>query len=171
MTFFFQDSFFFLSSIINFVIRMKKTKSDYLYVGAQGFLFLLYVIPAQIMSFSSHTFFTILGIALLVLGIVISFISILQLNTNLSPFPTPVYGSKLIDVGLYKYIRHPIYTGILCIMFGYGIYEASGYKLLVTLILWILFFFKSRYEEEKLAIRFPKYAEYKKRTGRFFPKF
>ncbi|PTX59766.1 protein-S-isoprenylcysteine O-methyltransferase Ste14 [Kordia periserrulae] len=149
---------------------MKKTKSDYVYVGVQVLLFALYMIPVSALSFSNHIILSVLGMLLLVLGIVMGFISMLQLNTNLTPFPTPVSGSKLIEVGFYKYIRHPIYTSILMVLFGYGMHEASGYKLLVTLALLLLFFFKSTYEEQKLSIRFPKYVDYKKRTGRFFPK-
>ena len=36
----------------------------------------------------------------------------LQLNRNLSPFPSPKKESKLSTSGAYKYIHHPIYTGL-----------------------------------------------------------
>ena len=86
------------------------------------------------------------------------FLHVIQLNKNLSPFPSPINGGELIDTGLYNYIRHPIYTSILSTLFGYGLYSASGYKILLTIALLVLFFYKSKYEEKKLG-------EFGKRKG------
>lgn len=106
----------------------------------------------------------------MILGIIIVLLAILQLHKNLSPFPSPKTNSELITVGLYKYIRHPIYTGIIVITIGYGLYTDSVYKILIALGLSILFYFKSKYEEQQLSIAFKSYKNYKKATGRFFPR-
>lgn len=100
----------------------------------------------------------------------IGILALLQLNKNLSPFPTPIVGGELIQTGLYKYIRHPIYRSILLSLWGCGLYTGSSYKLIITTILLFLFLSKSRYEEEKLSQVFTAYANYMKRTGRFFPR-
>jgi protein-S-isoprenylcysteine O-methyltransferase Ste14 len=111
-----------------------------------------------------------IGVVLLILGALTTLIAVLQLNLHLSPFPSPLPGSKLIVTGVYKFIRHPIYTGIITVFFGYAIIADSGYKLLVALILTVLFYFKSKYEEKRLIDLFPDYLEYKKKSGRFFPR-
>ncbi|PKP27121.1 MAG: hypothetical protein CVU03_00860 [Bacteroidetes bacterium HGW-Bacteroidetes-2] len=85
-------------------------------------------------------------------------------------FPTPKADGTLIQTGLYKYIRHPIYTSILMLFLGYSIYQNSFYKLIITLVLGVLFYFKSKYEEKQLAIKFPEYLAYKNKTGRCLPK-
>lgn len=149
---------------------MKKTSKDYMYVGIQFILFAVYIIPVTIITFVSGTVFNIIGIILLTLGALTGLLSIIQLNKNLSPFPTPITGGKLIETGLYKYIRHTIYTGILSTLLGYGLYSGSGYKILITMTLLVLFFYKSKYEEKKLSLVFSEYPEYMKKTGRFFPK-
>lgn len=149
---------------------MKKSNWDYLYVGVQFVLFIAYILPTTALGFSTYEILNTIGLITLILGVLIGIISLLQLNKNLSPFPTPVSGGKLIQVGIYKYVRHPIYTGILLAFFGYGLHTGSGYKLIISLALLILFFFKSKYEEKKLKSIFVDYSMYKKRTGRFLPK-
>lgn len=149
---------------------MKKTSKDYIYVGTQFILFAVYVIPVQAITFASATFVNVLGIILVLVGVLMGLLSVIQLNKNLSPFPTPINGGELIETGLYKYIRHPIYTSILSALVGNGLYSGSAYKILITVTLLILFFYKSQYEEKKLSLVFKDYPEYMKKTGRFLPK-
>lgn len=149
---------------------MKKTKSDYIYVGFQCILFAIYIIPVTVATFTSGAILNLVGISLITLGILMGLLSVIQLNKNLSPFPTPVTGGKLIENGLYKYMRHPIYTSILSALLGFGLHAGSGYKILITITLLVLFFFKSKYEEKKLSSIFTEYPAYIKKTGRFLPK-
>jgi protein-S-isoprenylcysteine O-methyltransferase Ste14 len=110
-----------------------------------------------------------IGLTIAVFGGIIITLALLQLNKNLSPFPTPKECSSLLQNGLYKYSRHPIYSGIILLFLGYSLYQNSGYKLLISLLLVILFYFKSNYEEQRLEQKFPDYKHYRSKTGRFFP--
>lgn len=150
---------------------MKLQKADFTFVMIQCGLFFLYIFDIPQWQCTLPKLIVLTGIPVTILGLAIILIAILQLNKNLSPFPTPKSGSQLIQNGLYKYIRHPIYTGILLLFLGYSIYATSGYKLLITFLAFVLFAYKSRYEEKRLTLVFEEYAAYKKRTGRFFPKF
>lgn len=149
---------------------MKRPKADIIYVLIQFVLFLLFILEVSHLRFVLPDIISTIGIIGVVVGFVTILISLLQLNRHLSPFPSPKSGSHLIQNGIYKYIRHPMYTGILILFFGYSMYTASGYKLIVTFLLFVLFTLKSRYEEERLAGNFKGYSEYKKKTGRFLPK-
>lgn len=111
------------------------------------------------------------GVAIFVLGFIITVVAVMQLNVNLSPFPSPLPGAQLIETGVYKFVRHPIYTGLILAFFGYAIISDSGYRLVVSALLFLLFYFKTRYEEKQLLGKFSNYSEYKKRAGRFFPWF
>jgi len=53
---------------------------------------------------------------------------------------------------------------------GIAFYTASYPRLAVTALLFILFHYKSRYEEQMLIEKFPGYVDYKLNTGRFLPK-
>ena len=91
-----------------------------------------------------------------------------QLNKNLTPFPTPKENGFLINTGLYKYVRHPIYSGIFLAAIGIAFYTSSYWQLVISFILLILFYYKSKYEESLLIETYKEYEEYKKVTRRFF---
>jgi len=109
------------------------------------------------------------GVVIFVIGAFITITAALQLNFNLSPFPSPLPGSNLIENGVYKFIRHPIYTGLILSFFGFAIISDSGYRLVIATVLFLLFYYKTIYEEKQLIDKFPDYLEYKNRSGRFFP--
>lgn len=104
-----------------------------------------------------------------VCGLLIIALAMLQLNHNLTPFPTPKENGILIQSGLYKFVRHPIYSGIIVGAIGFGFALGSGWKIGIGAALWLLFFVKSTYEEKLLVTQYADYEAYQKRTGRFFP--
>lgn len=149
---------------------MKLKAKDFLFVGVQFVLFIAYIFTPNIINISTYKVVSYVGLFIAIIGFFITLIALLQLNTNLSPFPTPKSNSSLITNGIYKFIRHPIYTGIILITFGYGLHTDSLYRMIISMLLYILFYFKSSYEEERLKITFSDYDSYKTKSGRFFPK-
>lgn len=143
---------------------------DYLFVLTQFLLFLAYVFDVAALGFPLPDVLGYFGLFLALAGLCTCGLALLQLNKNLSPFPTPVRAGELVTNGVYAYARHPIYSGILLFGLGYGLYLGSGYKLLITAALLVLFYFKSSYEERLLAERYKNYPAYRQRVGRFGPK-
>lgn len=143
---------------------------DIVFVLLQLALFIAFAYDVRAMAIYFPVYLFWFGVAILVLGALITTTGALQLNVHLSPFPSPLPGSSLIENGVYRWVRHPIYTGILMGFTGFAIIADSGYKLLITAMLLLLFYLKSKYEEKRLELNFSDYSEYKKRTGRFFPK-
>jgi protein-S-isoprenylcysteine O-methyltransferase Ste14 len=146
------------------------SKKDIFFVSAQLVLFLFYLIPtpAYQLKYNSkiaENFFLIITL----IGILLIVISLLLLNKNLTPFPTPKQNGELIKTGVYKTIRHPIYTGIILTTFFYALYSHGLLKIGIAIILFILFYFKSKYEERLLQKKFPDYYNYTKHTYRFLP--
>lgn len=149
---------------------MKRTTRDIVFVTIQCCLFLLYVIEIKSWIFDRISIFNYTGVALAGIGVVVLIMALVQLSSNLSPFPSPKPTAQLIQHGLYGYVRHPIYTGILLIAFGMALYMGSFFKILVFIALYALFYYKSLYEEQRLMLFFPSYGIYKNKTGRFMPK-
>ncbi|MGA8852839.1 MAG: isoprenylcysteine carboxylmethyltransferase family protein [Christiangramia sp.] len=149
---------------------MQLKAKDYILVGFQIILCVVYIYDFKLINLKMLPFIKLVGIILTVSGIIILLLGMLQLNKNLSPFPTPKANSEFVKTGLYKFVRHPIYTGILLNFLGYGIYSGSVFRILITLVLYILFIMKARYEEKLLMKRYNNYASYREKTGRFFPK-
>lgn len=136
----------------------------------QLLFFVAYIAPVEWYDLGfSHNWRSVF-ICISILGGFVLCLAALQLNRNLSPFPVPKKDGELVQSGLFRYMRHPIYTGILLLLGGYGVYDASLYKLWVAVALWVLFYFKSSFEEQLLEEKFPEYKNYKKKVGRFWPK-
>ncbi|SDS44960.1 Protein-S-isoprenylcysteine O-methyltransferase Ste14 [Gillisia sp. Hel1_33_143] len=146
------------------------TEKDWMYVLLQFILFGVYLIEIDLITISMPEWFKLGVLTFSVLGIIIIVLSFYQLGSNLSPFPSPVKNADLITTGIFKYLRHPIYTGILLILFSVAIYNTSEYKLIISILLLILFQFKSKYEESRLIANFENYKDYMKDTGKFIPK-
>ena len=144
-----------------------KTKKDYIYVGIQLVLFVVYFLPIQNTNINLPEWLRYSGLLMLILGLVLALVALLQINTKLSPFPTPVTNGKLITTGAYSIARHPIYASVLAITLGYAIYTVSLFKFVIFVLLWMLFYFKSKYEEQLLLEKFSHYSDYKQKTRRF----
>lgn len=149
---------------------MKLHYIDYILVVLQGVLLILYVWEVPLMELALPMYLKGTGLVIAIFGFLLFVVALLQLNKNLSPFPTPKKNSQLIQNGIYKYIRHPIYTGILLSCAGYSLYVDSSFKILITFLLLLLFSIKSKYEEKKLIQKFKSYKTYMKTTGRFLPR-
>jgi protein-S-isoprenylcysteine O-methyltransferase Ste14 len=145
-------------------------KKDLTFVGIQGLLFLAYAFNPDFLKINVPKALAPMGVILAGLSVPILFWSLFELDRNLSPFPSPKVNGELITRGMYKFIRHPIYTGILMFAYGLAFYWSSSWKLLIASALFVLFRLKSEYEEKLLEDKFPKYREYKTTTGRFLPK-
>lgn len=150
-------------------MAVLKTK-DYILVGLQGLIFILYLFDLPFLQLKFPSVITNIGLGISIFGGLIVIISLLQLNKNLSPFPSPKKGSKLVQNGLYKYVRHPIYSGILIAFGGFSVFSLSGYRVLLSLLLYVLFIIKVRYEEKQLLEQFEAYERYRSKTGAFLPK-
>lgn len=148
-------------------MRKIKTK-DFLLVTIQFILLTIFYIPFFSNVFQTPLIIKYVGAIVSILGFLIILIAILQLSKNLTPFPTPKENGVLINTGLYKYVRHPIYSGIFMAAIGIAFYTGSYWQLSISFILLILFYYKSKYEESLLMEKYNEYENYKKVTRRFF---
>jgi protein-S-isoprenylcysteine O-methyltransferase Ste14 len=93
----------------------------------------------------------------------------LALKNNLTPFPEPLSHARLVQHGIYAYIRHPLYTCVVCAALGWALVWHSGPAFIIALVMVPFFESKARAEERWLQERFAEYSDYANRTKRFFP--
>ncbi|WP_343765258.1 isoprenylcysteine carboxylmethyltransferase family protein [Gangjinia marincola] len=140
-------------------------------VFIQIILFGLYFLPIRFWSFILPDYLQIVNLIIIGMGILVVILGAVQLNKNLTPFPSPKPNNSLVYTGVYSMIRHPMYTGILFIFLGYALYRHSCYKIIVWVAFYVLFRFKSNYEEMLLLKKHSDYKQYREKTGRFLPNF
>ena len=148
----------------------KRSSKDYWLVGIQFALFFIFLYSTN-HHFGIAFWLKIVGLFVSVFGIFIVLVALFNLDKSLTAFPTPKNGSSLITTGLYKFARHPIYSGILFTVFGYSVFSDSIFRFCISILLLVLFLIKTNYEEKKLLSKYKEYQEYRNKVGRFLPKF
>ncbi len=111
----------------------------------------------------------IIGIILLAAGGMMSLSGIVNLGNNITPFPKPRSDTKLITSGVYSYIRHPIYSGLVFGIMGWSLVIGSIPGMILSVVFFIFFDQKTRHEERWLTERFPEYEDYKRRVRKLVP--
>jgi len=79
---------------------------------------------------------------------------------------------RLIKLGPYKYIRHPIYAGIILEVLSYPIIANAYYSLVFAGLICVPLVIIRAWTEEKTSLRrfANQYSEYKQEVGMIFPK-
>ena len=104
-----------------------------------------------------------------VVGIALMVVAGAALGRGLTAAPLPNSHAELRTGGLYKFVRHPIYSGLLLLSIALTLASASLWTIGACVALVVLINAKARWEERRLAERFPGYAAYADRTPRFIP--
>jgi len=103
-------------------------------------------------------------------GIVLVISGLIGLNwKSFSVFPEPRPDGKLITTGIYAFIRHPMYAGILAITYVLVLDFPTGPRALALLILTSVFLVKIQKEERWLAAQYPDSEDWRKKTDRLIP--
>jgi protein-S-isoprenylcysteine O-methyltransferase Ste14 len=82
----------------------------------------------------------------------------------------PTVKDTLVANGLFKHIRHPIYSGLLWDFIALVLMRPTVPAILACALGWGFVFVQARLEEMDLVERIPAYREYMKQVPRFFPR-
>jgi protein-S-isoprenylcysteine O-methyltransferase Ste14 len=87
---------------------------------------------------------------------------------TLAPWDPP---KRLVIVGLYRFVRNPMYVGILVLLIGWALWAGSWMLACYTALLGVAFHLRVvLYEEPRLRSQFPEEWEaYARRTPRWLP--
>jgi protein-S-isoprenylcysteine O-methyltransferase Ste14 len=103
------------------------------------------------------------GVVIASVGVIVVVLAARELGSGLTPFPSPSSRGRLVERGLYRVVRHPIYLGGILFFTGISL-DASPLALAGTAVLAVLWGLKARVEEGFLSVRYPDYDEYCRRT-------
>jgi protein-S-isoprenylcysteine O-methyltransferase Ste14 len=117
-----------------------------------------------------NTFFAI-GMALYVIGFMIRIHSLLTLKQYFTYSVANVENHKIIETGLYKFIRHPGYLGQLIIFAGISTSISNWLSILVMMIpITLGYFYRIKVEERFMLEQLGEdYLNYQKQTKRLIP--
>jgi len=107
---------------------------------------------------------------LCVIGLAFAVWARVTLGRNWSGVVTLKEDHELVERGPYRFVRHPIYTGILTMFFATALAVGHLAGFAATLLMFASFWIKLRDEEELMLQHFPgQYAAYRQRTRRIIP--
>jgi protein-S-isoprenylcysteine O-methyltransferase Ste14 len=113
----------------------------------------------------------VLGVLVAVAGEAIRIRAMLELADNFSYVPQVREGHRLVTTGPYRYVRHPLYLGLLVYFIGLGL-VLRDFILLCIFVGYVAVAIarRIRREERELAERFGgEYEAWRRRTKRLVP--
>jgi len=129
------------------------------------------LLPWTVLPLSSDPApFVFAGLLLYTAGLAMAIAGRSQLGNSWSDIEVPgqVAKASLICHGLYRYIRHPIYTGDILLLIGLEL--ALNSQALFAILLMVPVILRQAVREERLLVRnLPGYGAYCARTKRFVP--
>lgn len=110
------------------------------------------------------------GIMVETLGIFSGLLAIYNMGLgNFNVSPRTKESASMVTHGIYKYIRHPMYSAQLLALLPLIIEYDNWFRTGAYLLLVIALLLKIRYEEAHLQLQFEGYTDYMKKSKRLVP--
>jgi protein-S-isoprenylcysteine O-methyltransferase Ste14 len=154
-------------------VGVKKGRTDRRRIPLNGLSALAVLLLLRVFrggSLAVHsTELEAIGAVVLVSGIALAIWARIHLGRNWGMPMTQKAEPELVTSGPYRFIRHPIYTGLLVGVLGTALAE-NLIGLLIVAILGAYFYYSASVEEKNLIATFPTaYPAYRARTKMLIP--
>lgn len=110
-----------------------------------------------------------IGMPLIVIGAYFGIAGKTALGRNRSIFPRPLPDGALVLDGIYRHVRHPLYSSLIFLGAGWALVWNSSPAAFAELLMILFLDRKARREEEWLEATFPSYRAYASRVRRYVP--
>lgn len=145
-------------------IRIAQTLvgAQFLSLGAMG------VVAITRVTSRSHSYLAF-EVGAILFGIMAIGAAGIALRPSMRVSPIPKVDSPLIEIGIYKRVRHPMYLGTILIGFGVAGYADSWFSWLFEAVLIINLNIKARFEDALLREIHPESVRYQMQVSRILP--
>ncbi len=107
--------------------------------------------------------------ALTWVGVAVVVWAVLVFGRGVTPSPMPSNKAQLQTRGPYRWIRHPMYTGVIVLVAGSALGRQSWLAAALWVALVAFFLSKMRWEERRLVETYPGYGSYREAVPAFVP--
>ena len=153
----------------NHLNEYRNRRIGWAFVGAQAALIVSLAVLPSADHFPVPSWLRVTGNVVFWFGAALAVAAGLALGRSLTATPVPTERATLRTSGPYRWVRHPIYTGVLLIVAAMAVRSGSAFGLAVGALTIAFFHVKASWEEQRLTERFDGYAEYAAATPRFIP--
>ncbi len=153
-----------------FFIELLFCARDAVRNDLSGFWGTVWGLIKQPQNLSLFSVQSIIGLALIVIGLSIMIVGQVTLRRNYSGTVVIREDHQLITHGIYHFTRNPIYLGLIMVVTGLPVYVESLYGFLTSLILIPIILKRIKLEEKLLTEEFQDaYQKYKETTKKLIP--
>jgi len=173
----------FVSIIIDFSLYsrdedVESEKKSIVETGSMTLFFLLFYLLLlsgkwvwRISPVHTQEILMVLGTTMIVAGCFINISGRFHLGKNWANQIKIYDKHSLIQTGMYRWVRHPLYASLILMFFGACLVFRNIAALLAVTVIFVPFMYYRALQEEGLLIqRFPQYEEYRRKTGMLFPR-
>ena len=130
--------------------------------------FMPYTLP-QWLPFTSayHLIFYLTIMGFIAVGGIINVIGLLTMRRA---FTIMSEARTLVTTGIFRYVRHPLYTGHFIMFFGSLLLRLHWASVALYIVFLVGQVYRAQIEERKLCRAFEAYHAYRQRTGMFIPR-
>ena len=170
----------FVAIIIDFAFfqdkrNVSKEKKSIVETGTMTLFFILFMIVLRFtknitpdVDIQVKRIVALIGAILVLIGAIVNIIGRFNLGENWANHIKIYENHNLVNRGVYKIVRHPLYSSIMLMFIGASLAYINIYCFLLEIIIFIPFmYYRAKQEEELLIDRFPEYKEYRKTQGCF----
>lgn len=136
---------------------------SFLFVGVQFMCIAAIMLTGEIIPTDK------IKMVLLIITAVPGLVAMYSFRFRFNIFPEIPEPHKLNRSGIYKYIRHPMYTSVILMTYIWVWNDYSLMRFIIWVILLIDMIFKLKFEERLLTIAFPEYEDYIKKSKMLIP--
>jgi protein-S-isoprenylcysteine O-methyltransferase Ste14 len=108
------------------------------------------------------------GVTLCAAAAALALPALIALGSSLHIAPAPRPGARFVGRGIYRRLRHPMYTSAVALAAGVSLIVPTLPVIGAAMALIVFYLVKSRYEERLLLAHYPEYGEYMTRTRGVF---
>lgn len=130
-----------------------------------GALTLLSILNFQTKAHSYLIFEVIVG----VIGGLIILVAARNLKPALKISPIPKENAPLISVGIYRYVRHPMYLAVILIGFSLAGYADSPFAWAIEILLVVTLNIKASFEDALMRDAHPEALHFQMHTSKLIP--
>jgi len=117
-----------------------------------------------------HEYWRYVGLVLYCIGVGVRLLGLHALGEYFSAYVTLQANHRLVQRGIYRSIRHPLYLSLLLAPTGFALVFASRLASLILLLAWIFVLDRIGREEDMLIEYFgEEFADYQRRTWKLIP--
>jgi len=137
-------------------------------VATGAWIYYVHQLPDMLL-YQSHGLIQALMISVQVLGLIVILAAFQPIDglAFLGLKKADEEGNSLIEHGIYRHLRHPMYSGVMLFLLARPELTWSGLNF--ALVICLYFITGSRFEEQRMATRHPDYLAYRKRVPAFIP--